>query len=44
MPYECDQCGAEVSADYHRVFSANDGTLGGCTECGKNYGEHGREI
>lgn len=29
----CDHCGGQVSDDFHRVFSANDGTLHGCHDC-----------
>lgn len=32
MP-QCDGCGNHVTADFHRVFAANDGTLHGCPEC-----------
>lgn len=35
MP-ECDNCGGHVTDQYHRVFSANDGTLYGCSECRDN--------
>lgn len=31
---ECDGCGNEnVSDDFHRVYSDNDGYLPGCVEC-----------
>lgn len=30
---ECDNCGAHVTEQYKRVFSANDGTLHGCSNC-----------
>lgn len=30
---KCDECGAYVTRDYHRVFSERDGTLRGCISC-----------
>ncbi len=35
----CDQCGAEVTERYWRVF-AIDGTLHGCLHCQRKTGEH----
>ncbi|MBV0925005.1 hypothetical protein KTS45_12440 [Halomicroarcula limicola] len=32
MP-SCDNCGAHVSADYHRVRAGNDGKLRACPDC-----------
>ncbi|WP_459890885.1 DUF7563 family protein [Halostagnicola bangensis] len=29
----CDNCGAHVTDRYRRVFSANDGSLQGCSNC-----------
>ena len=33
MSPQCDNCGAHVSAEYHRVRSDNDGILHGCPAC-----------
>ncbi|QLG49108.1 DUF7563 family protein [Natrinema halophilum] len=35
MP-ECAGCGAHVTSDYHRVFSARDGELKACINCSSN--------
>lgn len=32
MP-QCDECGHHVTADFHRVFADNQGTLYGCPAC-----------
>jgi Zn finger protein HypA/HybF involved in hydrogenase expression len=32
MP-QCDECGHHVTADFHRVFADNQGTLHGCPTC-----------
>lgn len=37
MP-NCDNCGAFVTPDFHRVFADNEGTLHGCHECTPNAG------
>ncbi|MFC7028775.1 hypothetical protein ACFQJ5_16755 [Halomicroarcula sp. GCM10025324] len=33
MSPQCENCGAHVSAEYHRVRSGNDGVLHGCPSC-----------
>jgi len=33
MTKECDNCGSEVSNNFHRVFSDNRGVLHGCQHC-----------
>jgi len=37
MP-ECDECGAHVTVDYHRVFATREGRLRGCPACGPRAG------
>lgn len=37
---ECQNCGAYVNPDYHRVFSDNDGNLRACTSCGRQSGNN----
>ena len=29
----CDHCGGQVTPDFFRVFSSNEGELHGCTQC-----------
>jgi hypothetical protein len=32
----CQNCGAEVTQDYARVFGDNDNEVHGCTDCTQN--------